>query len=101
MTTTTRPADRPTTDQPRPAGSSPPARAPAWRLVATREVLVKLADRNFLIGTLVTLLLIAGLLGLQALLGDRARQPPSRSSTSGPRRSSPGGADRHRDATTR
>ena len=72
MTTTTTPADPATIDQHANRVESP-STAPAWRLVATREVLVKLGDRNFLIGTLLTLLLIGGLLGLQAWLGGRDR----------------------------
>jgi len=62
----------PTTTDRSPNPVEPTGAGPAWRLVATREVLVKLADRNFLIGTLLTLLLIGGLLGLQAWLGNRA-----------------------------
>jgi ABC-2 type transport system permease protein len=39
---------------------------PAWLLVTRREVLAKLTDRTFLIGTVVTVLLIAGFMGFQA-----------------------------------
>jgi ABC-2 type transport system permease protein len=45
--------------------------AGAWRLVAVREITVKLTDRAFLIGTLVTVGLIAGVLGLQVFLANR------------------------------
>jgi ABC-2 type transport system permease protein len=38
----------------------------AWLLVARREVLARLTDRTFLVGTVVTVGLIAGLLGFQA-----------------------------------
>jgi ABC-2 type transport system permease protein len=38
----------------------------AWMLVARREVVVKLTDRAFLIGTAFTLVLIAGFMGWQA-----------------------------------
>ena len=43
----------------------------AWALVARREVSSKLVDRTFLLGTLVTLLLIAGMVVLQAFLSER------------------------------
>ncbi|MGV1008272.1 MAG: ABC transporter permease [Dermatophilaceae bacterium] len=69
--TTTIPA-HPTASNEPPDTVGPTGSGPAWRLVATREVLVKLSDRNFLIGTLVTLLLIGGLVGMQAWLGNRA-----------------------------
>ena len=37
-----------------------------------REIVVKLRDRNFVIGTLVTLVLIAGGLGLDAFLSGKS-----------------------------
>ncbi|GGL36136.1 ABC transporter permease [Phycicoccus endophyticus] len=40
-------------------------REAGWALVARREIVVKITDRAFLIGTLVTLLLIGGLMGYQ------------------------------------
>ena len=40
----------------------------AWTLVARREVMVKLTDKSFLIGTAVTLALIVGALALQVVL---------------------------------
>lgn len=43
----------------------------AWPLVATREVIVKLTDRNFLISTLTTLLIIVGALLFQGLMTGR------------------------------
>ena len=39
-----------------------------------REIVVKLRDRNFLVGTVVTLLLIAGALGLQAFLAGQSNE---------------------------
>ena len=44
------------------------AGAGAWTLVARREVMVKLTDKSFLIGTAVTLALIIGALALQVVL---------------------------------
>ncbi|MGB5953693.1 MAG: ABC transporter permease, partial [Ornithinimicrobium sp.] len=46
-----------------------------WALVAAREVRVKLTDRNFLISTGVTLVLILGLLGFQAFMASRDSAP--------------------------
>ena len=43
----------------------------AWLTVARREVMVKLTDRSFLIGTLVTLAILAGLIVLQVVLATR------------------------------
>ncbi|HYO85480.1 MAG TPA: ABC transporter permease [Dermatophilaceae bacterium] len=53
---------RPTT----PAGS-----ARTWPLVASREVVVKLTDRNFLISTVLTLMLIVGMLVFQGFMASR------------------------------
>lgn len=44
-----------------------------WRIVAAREVMVKLTDRNFIIGTVVSLALIAGFFGIQTLLNQRTQ----------------------------
>lgn len=44
---------------------------PAWLLVTRREVLSRLTDRTFLIGTAVTVLLIAGFMGFQAWQAER------------------------------
>ncbi len=64
MATTHAPAD------PTNAGLTEPPEARAahapWALVARREVVVKLTDRAFVLGTVVTLLLIAGFMGWQA-----------------------------------
>lgn len=43
----------------------------AWTLVARREVATKLVDRTFLVGTLLTLAMIAGFVALQAVLSER------------------------------
>lgn len=48
--------------------STPNGRSAAerpWLLVARREVLVRLTDKAFLVGTLITLLLVVGFLGFQ------------------------------------
>ncbi len=55
-----------------PTPDSRSERRSVWPIVATREVVVKLRDRNFLIGTLVTLVILVGTLGLQAFLIGRA-----------------------------
>jgi ABC-2 type transport system permease protein len=54
------------TTDPTPADNTDrtPADRP-WLLVARREVLVKLTDKSFLIGTLITVLLVVGFLGFQ------------------------------------
>ncbi len=49
------------------AGTSPPTRP--WALVAMREIQVKLTDRNFLVSTGFTLVLLIGLMAGQAWLG--------------------------------
>jgi len=81
--TTIRQTDRPGHDEPAghddPAGRTDPngSTAPgaglprAWALVARREISSKLVDRTFLVGTLFTLLMIAGLVLAQALLSER------------------------------
>lgn len=51
--------------------ASPERRSPVWAVVAGREVRVKLTDRNFIISTLLTLVLLAGSLVLQVVLGSR------------------------------
>ncbi|MFC5999778.1 ABC transporter permease [Quadrisphaera sp. GCM10027208] len=43
-----------------------------WLVVTVREMVVKLTDKNFLVGTVVTLALIAGSVGLSAFLGSQA-----------------------------
>lgn len=44
-----------------------------WAIVARREIIARVTDRAFLIGTVLTLVLISGFLGLQAFLGNRAQ----------------------------
>ncbi|NLT54332.1 MAG: ABC transporter permease [Actinomycetales bacterium] len=43
----------------------------AWLLVARREVMVRVTDRSFLVGTLVTIAIIAGLIAVQAVFASR------------------------------
>ena len=71
----------------RPTAPSPPSRAgapdagrgaraaagTAWTLVARREIATRLVDRTFLVGTVLTLVLIAGFVVVQAVLADRVK----------------------------
>ncbi|MDQ2756041.1 MAG: ABC transporter permease [Actinomycetota bacterium] len=43
-------------------------RQPAWVIVAGREIIVRLTDKNFIVSTVVTLALLAGSFGLQVAL---------------------------------
>jgi ABC-2 type transport system permease protein len=53
------------------SGTAPRTATPAaWRIVAAREISVKLTNRGFLLSTLVTLALIVGAIGLQLYLAD-------------------------------
>ncbi len=45
-----------------------------WPIVMTREIVVKLRDRNFVIGTAITLLLLAGGLALQVVLAGKGSE---------------------------
>jgi ABC-2 type transport system permease protein len=45
---------------------------PVWPIVMVREIVVKLRDRNFVVGTVITLVLIAGGLALQAFLAGKS-----------------------------
>ena len=54
------------------AEATPQRRSPAWVVVAGREIHVKLTDRNFLVSTLVTLVLLAGALAFQIVVGSRS-----------------------------
>lgn len=45
-----------------------------WQLVARREVMVKLTDRAFVLGTVLTVAVIAGLVVLQGLLSARTKE---------------------------
>ncbi len=47
-----------------------------WTIVASREIIVRLRDRTFIISTIITVALIAGLAGLQIYLGNRESQHP-------------------------
>ncbi|WP_067563769.1 ABC transporter permease [Nocardia acidivorans] len=56
---------------------TPPAAvdsAPAgvWRIVAAREIAVKLRDRNFLVSTILTVVVIVASLSISAFMGSRA-----------------------------
>ncbi|MCK6211821.1 ABC transporter permease [Georgenia sp. EYE_87] len=66
MTTTA-----PRTQTPTPVAEAPAAVQRPWLVVAVREVMVKLHDRNFLISTAITLAMIAAGIGLSAFLGAR------------------------------
>ncbi|MBI9115664.1 ABC transporter permease [Sanguibacter suaedae] len=72
-TSTTAPTGAPT---PAPEDTHAPAAAPGvvknpWLVVTTREVVVKLTDRNFIVSTLVTLALIIVGVGASAYFGNR------------------------------
>jgi ABC-2 type transport system permease protein len=69
MTTLTRREQEQQREQPAPDESL----RHAWSLVARREVATKLVDRTFLVGTLLTLALIAGFVVVQAVLSERVR----------------------------
>lgn len=60
--------DTQTRTTPEAAPSAPEAGGAPWMLVAMRELQVKLTDRNFLIGTGATLLLIIAVFALQGFL---------------------------------
>jgi ABC-2 type transport system permease protein len=45
-----------------------------WPIVMTREIVVKLRDRNFVIGTLITLVIIGGVLGVQAFFAAKSNE---------------------------
>ncbi|MFN3602555.1 MAG: ABC transporter permease [Dietzia sp.] len=49
----------------------PPSTDSAWRIVAGREIMVKLRDRNFIISTLTTIAIFIAAFGLSFLLGGR------------------------------
>ncbi len=60
----------------RPAeGSSRPAEGPArpWALVAQREMVTKLTDRSFLIGTVLTVAVLVAFMAAVSLLGERTQ----------------------------
>jgi ABC-2 type transport system permease protein len=55
------------------AGPVDERRSPAWLVVARREVVAKLTDRSFLVGTVLTLAIIVVFMGVQAYLGERTQ----------------------------
>ncbi|TYL50050.1 ABC transporter permease [Nocardioides sp. BGMRC 2183] len=58
-------------------------RTPVWAVVAAREVSVKLRDRTFVLGSLSTLVVILGLVGLQVWLDSRTDSYQVASSSAG------------------
>lgn len=52
-----------------------PASTPraAWAIVAKREILAKMLDKSFIIGTVLTLVIIAGFMVLSAVMQDRTQ----------------------------
>lgn len=67
---------RPSTPSPSggPKGASKaPATPRAWAIVAKREILSKLFDKAFLIGTVLTLAIIAGFMIVSAVMQDRVK----------------------------
>jgi len=69
MTTTMRtPETEVAPEAPRTSGQA------IWPIVMTREIVVKLRDRNFVIGTLITLVIIGGVLGVQAFFAAKSNE---------------------------
>ena len=66
VTTTRATTDVDAPEAPRTSGQ------PVWPIVMVREIVVKLRDRNFVVGTVITLVLIAGGLALQAFLSGKS-----------------------------
>lgn len=54
-----------------PAGAGQTSTGSAWLLVTRREIMVKLRDRAFLMGTIFTVVLLSAILGIQAFLAGR------------------------------
>ncbi|HET8596032.1 MAG TPA: ABC transporter permease [Intrasporangium sp.] len=68
-------SDRATAPAPLADGlSATPTVERPWQVVAAREIAVKLRDKNFLISTFFTLVLIAGSFGFQAFLANRPHE---------------------------
>jgi ABC-2 type transport system permease protein len=65
-TTTRTSQDVETPEAPRTSGQA------VWPVVMMREIVVKLRDRNFVVGTLITLALIAGGIGLNVFLSGKS-----------------------------
>lgn len=57
--------------KPTPRAPEQPSTESAWRIVAGREIMVKLRDRNFIISTLTTVVIFIVAFGLSFLLGGR------------------------------
>ena len=51
--------------------STPPTTTAPWRVVAAREAVAKLTDRTFLVGTLITVVLLLGVFAMQAFFAGR------------------------------
>lgn len=69
MTTTT--STRFPASQSTPPAPEQPSTESAWRIVAGREIMVKLRDRNFIISTITTIAIFIAAFGLSFLLGGR------------------------------
>ena len=65
---------RTTAARPDPSTDRPAVVERPWQVVAAREIAVKLRDKNFLISTFFTLVLIAGSFGFQAFLANRPHE---------------------------
>lgn len=63
----------PIADEPIADGNPPQGTGRAWLLVARREIVVKLTDRTFLVGTALTLVIIIAVFSVQAFLAARTR----------------------------
>jgi ABC-2 type transport system permease protein len=76
MSAKTEPNDAVRTDTPSSpiAASNRSGAGRAWLLVTQREIMVKATDRSFLIGTLVSIAVIAGLIAIQVLLASRTQE---------------------------
>ncbi|MEL4504859.1 ABC transporter permease [Luteococcus sp. H138] len=61
--------ERPTATEP---VAAPQGRQAPWLTVMTREILVKLTDKSFIIGTLVTLLMVLASMGASAYFSSKA-----------------------------
>ena len=75
MSTQMAPETHPSPSTPAGQGAAAPGggRAPrnAWQLVAAREMAVKLRDKNFIIGTVITMVLLIGITGFQGWMASR------------------------------
>ncbi|WP_347354183.1 ABC transporter permease [Intrasporangium sp.] len=72
MTLTTDTSTR--TERPAPPPRSAQGVDRAWQVVAAREIWVKLHDKNFLMSTFFTMLLIAGVFGIQAFFAGKPHE---------------------------